>query len=193
MAAIVKDPTRVRCHATSRSTGKPCGRYAISGGTVCYWHGGNTPQARAKATERIAAAEALTVAQRLVADSDEPHRDPVEHLRHLLRVAAVVERVLAAEVADLPQIVEVGAVGWQPHVLVKMWDDARDRQAALAATARKLGLEERLVEAEETQGRQFAAAIRQILDGLDLTETQRGLAPAVVRQAMIAASSGVGR
>lgn len=43
-----------QCRATSKGTGKQCGRSAIPGGTVCRYHGGAAPQVQAKARERLA-------------------------------------------------------------------------------------------------------------------------------------------
>ena len=42
-----------QCRATSRSTGRRCGRPAIPGGTVCRYHGGAAPQVVKKAAERL--------------------------------------------------------------------------------------------------------------------------------------------
>ena len=41
-----------RCTAKNRK-GEPCGRPPIKGGFVCMTHGGNLPQVRAKANQRI--------------------------------------------------------------------------------------------------------------------------------------------
>jgi len=46
----------VTCTATAKATGEPCRRAAISGGSVCYVHGGAAPQVKRKAAERIAEA-----------------------------------------------------------------------------------------------------------------------------------------
>lgn len=42
----------VKCTAR-RTNGKPCGRFAIQGGSVCATHGGSAPQVRAKAKRRL--------------------------------------------------------------------------------------------------------------------------------------------
>jgi hypothetical protein len=42
-----------RCHARAVSTGERCGNPAIPGGTVCKYHGGASPQVRAKAQLRL--------------------------------------------------------------------------------------------------------------------------------------------
>lgn len=44
-----------QCSATSKTTGSQCRKPAIPGGTVCRNHGGNAPQVRRKAEERLAA------------------------------------------------------------------------------------------------------------------------------------------
>lgn len=43
------------CKATSKVSGSPCKRFAIPGGTVCYWHGGAAPQVKRSAAMRLAA------------------------------------------------------------------------------------------------------------------------------------------
>lgn len=42
----------VRCSATSKRTGQPCGGYAMTGGYVCMRHGGLAPQVKAAAARR---------------------------------------------------------------------------------------------------------------------------------------------
>jgi hypothetical protein len=48
-------PDPSRCKATSKQTGKQCGRPPIPGGTVCRYHGGAAPQVMAKANDRLTA------------------------------------------------------------------------------------------------------------------------------------------
>lgn len=50
---------RRRCTARSKRTGNQCGRAPILGGNVCKHHGGAAPQVKAKAAERLLAAEAV--------------------------------------------------------------------------------------------------------------------------------------
>jgi hypothetical protein len=44
----------VRCKAKSKQTGEQCKQFAIAGGTVCVYHGGNAPNTRKAARERLA-------------------------------------------------------------------------------------------------------------------------------------------
>lgn len=58
-----------QCTAHNRS-GNQCGRKAIRGGNVCYMHGGNAPQVREKAIERVNRARDL-FAEALIARVEE--------------------------------------------------------------------------------------------------------------------------
>jgi hypothetical protein len=61
-----------------------------------------------------------------------------------------------------------------------MLERSSDRLATYAAAALKAGVEERRVRLAEAQGAAVAAAIRSILDQLQLTPTQQGLVPTIV-------------
>ena len=50
--AMAKVRWAVRCSATSKRTGRQCGAYAMTGGYVCWVHGGATPAVRAAAARR---------------------------------------------------------------------------------------------------------------------------------------------
>jgi hypothetical protein len=74
------------CIGTSKSTGRPCRKNSMNGQRVCRNHGGGTPQARASARERLAAA-APTIVDLLVAmakDPTVPPRDRERAMRDLL-------------------------------------------------------------------------------------------------------------
>ena len=43
-----------RCQRRSKNRGGQCGGNAMRGQDVCYFHGGSSPRARAKAKERLA-------------------------------------------------------------------------------------------------------------------------------------------
>ena len=81
----------VRCTARSTRTGERCKRPAILGGNVCYHHGGNAPQVKAKALRRLQqAADALV--QRLLGmalDGDTPDHVALQAIRDALDRAGV--------------------------------------------------------------------------------------------------------
>ena len=70
-AAIDLGGRRCRAHT---SDGRPCGRFAIRGGTVCPMHGGSAPAVRRAAALRLAelVQPALAVVARLLADPATP-------------------------------------------------------------------------------------------------------------------------
>lgn len=70
------------------------------------------------------------------------------------------------------------------HQAVQAWHAARDRLVTVAATALKAGVEERRVRLAENHGALIAAAVHQILTGLQLTPEQQDLVPTVVPNAL---------
>ena len=65
-----------RCSATNKKTGLRCKQWAILGGTVCRYHGGNAPQVRRKAEERLKALvdPAIEALHEILSDKKHPHR-----------------------------------------------------------------------------------------------------------------------
>ena len=72
-----QDLTHARkCTATNKKTSLRCKQWAILGGTVCRYHGGNAPQVRRKAEERLRALvdPAITAPHEILSDPKHPHR-----------------------------------------------------------------------------------------------------------------------
>lgn len=53
MSALVGAHESKKCRATSKRSGKQCGKWAMPGGFVCEFHGGKAPQVKAKAEQRL--------------------------------------------------------------------------------------------------------------------------------------------
>lgn len=53
MSGVGLDYTPDPCRATSKATGKPCGRVVEPGALVCRYHGGIAPQVKRKAALRL--------------------------------------------------------------------------------------------------------------------------------------------
>jgi hypothetical protein len=68
-----------RCTARSKQRGDRCDRYSSAGQKVCYYHGGASPQAKAKAEERLAimADRAMEVLADVMDDPESSDRDKV--------------------------------------------------------------------------------------------------------------------
>lgn len=92
---------REHCTATSKRTGKRCGRFPAPGATVCKWHGGAAKQVKAKAAKRQVEAQA----QRMVALAG-VDQDPIEHLIECLQRAKALENVWGEMVAAIDEKAE---------------------------------------------------------------------------------------
>jgi hypothetical protein len=67
-----------RCTASRQRDGKPCGRFAIRGGTVCMLHGGATRQVQRKAKERMDFAKAIMLERAVRGIAPDPHASPAD-------------------------------------------------------------------------------------------------------------------
>ena len=129
----------LRCHARSKRKGVQCGKMAIPGGTVCRWHGGNAPQVRRCAEERLANLidkdRALRELARLAyADIGEFYDE-----RGRLRPLSTWTPAMRATIASLKTTVynRDGSDGRQEQALeLKVWDKTRNLENLL----RHLGL-----------------------------------------------------
>lgn len=99
--ARIKAPRyAIRCSATAKRTGKPCGNYAMTGGRACRVHGGATKQAKRVAAQRI---EALRLHR-----AEWQHRERVARWER--RRAEVVANIYGWRVEDVlaqPNLVAV--------------------------------------------------------------------------------------
>ncbi|HEX7349600.1 hypothetical protein [Brachybacterium sp.] len=201
-----------RCSATAKSTGKPCGRWAIDGGSTCPMHGSSAPQVKAKAAQRVAEEKAAAKMRLFAAPVD---IDPANALLELVQWTAGEVRYWRAEVARIAEA-EAEKLTWSqtsheegttpgaeggyfdkdvteavPHVAYRMLTDAQDRLAKYAAAALRAGVEERRVRLAEDQGAAVAGVIRKILERLDLLEWQAEMVSTIVPEELRALTAGV--
>lgn len=193
--------TNPKCTARNRAGG-PCGRYAITGGTVCPSHGGNAPQVRALAARRLEqrAAEAAVVTLGLPVDVT-----PTEALLDEVRWTAGHVAWLRTKVAEL----EVDDLSWgvtsevekgsgefpgtditregKPSVWYELYARERDRLVKVCEATIRAGVEERKVRLAESQGALVAAVIGRVLDGMLAALLAAGAVEASLREAWAAA------
>lgn len=107
---------RRTCSAHKRVHGRrvQCNNYPIRGGTVCrQTHGGNAPQVRAAAAERLREEAVAEIVRLVVKDVDPKHmgRTPDEQLLEEVARSAQMVEWLAERVADLdvPDLRDTGA------------------------------------------------------------------------------------
>lgn len=140
-----------QCTARSKTSGRRCGRMTRGGG-VCRYHGGNSPQTRARREVRIATAQA----RRLFAD-DYAERDPAEVL-----LGAVADLdAMAQRIKD--QIERSGDWTATDYVALR---DALEMAARWSKAVLDARVDERRVRIGEQQGQQVAGAIKAILTDL---------------------------
>jgi hypothetical protein len=123
MAGMKKRTTVAPVFCSARKTsGDPCKRRPINGGTVCASHGGRAPQVRAAAQRRILAAadRAAAAVVALMEDRETPHAVKLSAARDLLDRAglgakneltvelpqwqAVIDRIVVDVPDDLPAL-----------------------------------------------------------------------------------------
>lgn len=163
-----------RCSATAKSTGRPCGRWAIPGGTVCATHGGNARQVRDAANARVLTRQIAADAQATVAHLGlEPIGDPLEQLNLLAQESRAMLTALGAQVNALGDVETFDAKNTpQLRVVVGLYERALDRTHRLLDSLVKHGYTERQIQLQENEAMLVAGVIRRTLAGLGLTQDQ---------------------
>lgn len=190
------------CAGHSSVTGKPCKRHANDGMTVCNSHGGRTPQAKRKAAERIAVAEAFAALNLTDLPSDV---DPLDAVAVELGRCTTWLAWLDAKISGLPddQLVRgvtrvvrrdgrdgpatETVIEAKEHVWVVMAGKERARLLDAAKAASAMGIEHRRVEIEETKARILITVLQGVL--ADLGVDGRDDVPQIVRRHLLAATS----
>ncbi len=195
------------CKAHLKRVNNPCGNIARLGQLVCRHHGGNLPQSKAKAAERIATQEALgevgklLAASRLVVEG----RSGVEQLENARDTAAMMAHAYGMLLARLPiesewSYIEPATDG-APVRWVKIADDgligpdARGQMrlhayeeglrhwtklhGELLRIAATIGLEERRQLFEEQQVAKIGTAIEVLVAGLGRSLDDPAVVPVV--------------
>jgi hypothetical protein len=130
-----------RCTARSTRTGEPCKRPAMLGGNVCYHHGGNAPQVKAKAQRRLQQA-ADSLVQRLLGmalDGEVADHVALAAIRDALdRAGMASKQAVEVEVTKAPWEELLGDVAFvtrAQHEAMKRGEYAPAPQPALPAPA----------------------------------------------------------
>lgn len=199
--------TGARCSANRKGDGQRCGQWAVPGGNVCRYHGGNARQVKAAGKRRREQEEARQVAALFGVPRDvEPGQalldlvhwtaGEVEFWRGKVRdqasrdEASLTYGVTKEEIGtDKGQPHDVETREAKPHIYYVMLYSSQDRLTQYATAALRAGVEERRVRLAEQQGDLVALAIRRILGALGLTPEQEALVTVVVPRELRAISS----
>ena len=190
-------PRGCQAHKKAARGGGPCLATPVPGGTVCKWHGGNSPRAQAAATQRLATIAAAEQVARL---GVRVTIHPAEALIDLVHWTAGEVAYWRGIVVELEQQGGHKALTWgvtkeksggddfdttqeaKPHIAYVMLRDASDRLASYAGAALKAGVDERRVKLAEQHGALVADVIKGVLAALNLTPEQQALVPTIVPQ-----------
>lgn len=174
--------TKALCGARKKN-GQKCRAFAGQGTSHfgvgrCRFHLGNTPTHQVNAIATEARRGMVEFGQSLDVE-------PTEALLGVLHLSAGHLNWLRAELADASDKTTFDA-----QVLLRMWDDERDRVARISKAALDAGVAERQVQLAERYGEQLADVLRAVFFDaeLALTETQRALLPALLRRHLAAAA-----
>lgn len=188
----------MKCTGTNRQ-GNPCGLDAIRGGRVCWRHGGNAKQVRAKAAMRHdlsrwgldGIAETVDPGEtllRLLTQSYHRAQTYADELARLIAEHGIHEALVGETLIVDPNSGSVHKVGEYVRGLAQMERDERKFCGHLSAQAIAAGLAERSVRLAERQGSLIEQVLTAAFDEMNLTDEQRAAAPAAIRTALAVAS-----
>jgi hypothetical protein len=155
-------------------------------------HGGTVPTTVARGEQRVAFANIRLELDHMGGQLDV---DTTEGMLTMVREAAFNVTFLRSCVERLTPGFEsgpgasdgiVGRVDLEsfksaPHILVKMYDDERDRFMRYAKMCRDAGIEERKIQMQEEAGQWLTRTLDLIIQQLDLSEPQLVRLPQIMR------------
>ncbi|PMC75534.1 hypothetical protein [Brachybacterium sp. UMB0905] len=166
-----------RCTAHT-SSGQPCKKPPIRGGTACTSHGGSSPRVRAAAERRLAEQDAEAKAAQAV-ERLTGKRAPMniaDVYRELLELSGLVvawKDVLRDRVDALTDYTTPTLVGGeQIRGDVLLFERAMDRALKVLDAVARLDLDSRLSVISEEGARQIVAMIRRAVADVDFTPEQ---------------------
>ena len=172
-----------KCGRATKSTGKPCQRAPIAGGTVCIMHGGQAPQVKKKAAVR-----AELESWGLGDATDDPGvtllRLITQSRRRADALAAAIDTMIEAAGGDLTKALvgdtmtttesgETVKTGEYYRILATKEAEERDRLANFCTKAIAAGLAERVVRMQEREAALAHAALIAGLDAAGITGDTR--------------------
>lgn len=183
------------CGAKKRD-GNPCASPIRASAKRCKRHGGATPQAKRKATERAIQTKAREILGTI--DPTAPPEHPVETLMRLIQTKAAEVQWLRTIVKNMTEqqltwgITQhrhgVGAEGpidettekTEQNIWWKLLRTAEDQLADWTTKAAKAGVEERVIRLAEGQAHIITNALQRVFTELKLTQEQKDLIPQIV-------------
>ena len=164
-----------------KKNGELCRKFAGEGTEhlgvgKCKYHGGNTPTHRTHAVKELAKRQAVEFGVPLPVE-------PTDALLSMVHLSAGHLSWLKEELAAIED-----KTSFTGQVLMRAYNDERDRCARTAKLALDAGVAERSVKLAERYGHQLATLIRAVFDDpeLALTPAQRATLPDLLRRHLTA-------
>ena len=177
MAHTREQRDRLALCGARKKNGESCRAFAGQGTSHpgvgrCKFHLGNTEAHNKNAV--------VQEAKRGMVDFGQPLEiEPAEALLGVLHISAGHLNWIRDELAATADTTTFDA-----QVLLRMWDDERDRIARISKAALDVGVAEKQIRLAERYGEQLASVLRAIFydDDLGLTDTQRARLPDLLRR-----------
>ncbi len=208
----------MKCKA-KRTDGQPCKAWPIKGAEVCRVHGGRAPQVKAAAKRRRVLGEAQEELNRLGVPIEV---DTAEAMLQMVYEAAGNVAFLRKRIQQLEQggrltgdfdaddvVSALGAEdnrrasiagrvdpkNWkgEPHVLVTMYNEERERLVRWSKSSRDANVEEHRVKLAERQGEMLARVLRVLLESVLSALVSAGAPESLVRQVWTSEVPGIVR
>lgn len=174
-------PMNARCAARSSSTNAPCGNRPARGAKVCWKHGANAPQVKAKAAERVAQQEFDDEMNRTLARLNvTPVDNPLTVLAELAGQAVAFKDALAERVNRLNDNIRYTDARGSEQLRseIALWERALDRCERFCTSMARLRIDDRLAKVEEAQVELLLAALDAGLVAVDVEPGRRAEAKA---------------
>lgn len=158
------DQPHPKCTAHNRA-GNPCGGRPMRGQTVCYRHGGGSPQAKAAAQQREAERKAQEQLDRLwpgLTDQT-PITDPVDLLARTAGALEQMTETVGKRINQNSTAVAAGKDMTQLRAEVVLLDRLLDKLLKASEGMARLGIAERHVELERARAELVTSAFRAAL------------------------------
>ena len=167
-----------RCTGHSTRTGRSCKNYPMHGQAVCHGHGGESPQAKRKANERLAEERARKMLAKL--GRPDPVTDPIGELQQVAGEATAWSQLLREKVLALEGDFryEHDSTGEQIRGEVQIYTAALKQTGEILARIIALDLEANRLRLEEAKVLILVQALDKVLGSreLGLTSSQRTFA-----------------
>lgn len=166
-----------RCTAHSKRGNGPCNRWPTRGQDVCHTHGGGSPQAIAKAQERIITEKAEKEIAQLWPGlaTQAPVKDPVDLLARTAGALEHMADVVGGRVNDLNTSIAGGKDMTQLRAEIVLLDRLLDKLLKASEGMARLGIAERHVELEKERAAMVTAAFLGAIAVVQLLPADRDL------------------